>query len=429
SSEYANYWFGGLTAFTGSGATGTQQVQYFDSTCTHPGWGQITGYSLFGGPSLGYLYYPVPPSLTSMTKNYTYSSSLPFSFGHAVTQQCAGEDLTDWLYGSANPSIQPYSNPYGKTLGWNVTDNQLSIDLPYSTLAPALIPSMQILVSTSLANAVVSQVNNAQFTIENLQSYSSSVTSGGTTTVTMQIKDTSSYAGTASVSMSQSADLFSLSPPSESLNLNAGQTGTVSFTATALSTSTQSKDSLIFYVSNDAGQVTDSKTLTLTDNPAPSLGTTSFSIVGAHAPSSIHVGTQSSVTIDVQSVGVAGTAYLSAASGDNQIAVVAPASYNQSMGTGNTVPVSFSLVGVALPQGVSAKNVTLYFAVSNGQTSQTKQVTVTVLAGGSVCITNCGGGNGGNNNGGISLTYTEIAAIVLVAAAIIIFAVAYVKRN
>ncbi|MCL4518346.1 MAG: hypothetical protein M1587_04030, partial [Thaumarchaeota archaeon] len=384
SSGYSQYWFGGVTQFGSSTGVSTQETQYYDGSCTHPGWGQIQGYAsgLFMHNSIGYLYYPVTPSLTSPANPYNITKSLGSVVGvsySANTNQCQGLDLTDWLYSSSNPAIQPYSNPYSNVIGWNVTQSQLSIDLPYSELAPALIPSMQILVSTSLANAVVSQVNNAQFKIENLQSYSSSVTSGGTTTVTMQIKDTSSFAGTATVSMSQSPDLFSLSPPSESLNLNAGQTGTVSFTTTALATSTQQKDSLIFYVSNDAGQVTDSQTLTLTDNPAPSLGTTSFSIVGVHAPSSIHVGTQSTVTLDIQSLGVAGTAYLSSASGDTQIAVVAPASYNQSMGTGNTVPVSFSLVGVALPQGVSAKNVTLYFAVSNGHTSQTKQVTVTVL--------------------------------------------------
>ena len=106
------------------------------------------------------------------------------------------------------------------------------------------------------------------------------------------------------------------------------------------------------------------------------------------------------MTVDIQSIGVAGTAFITATSSSNQIASVNPTHINQSMGSGNTVPVGFTVVGVALPTGVTQQSVTIDVQVSNGSAISESMVSILVTStGGIPCIINC---NNNNSSGHIS---------------------------
>ena len=157
---------------------------------------------------------------------------------------------------------------------------------------------------------------------------------------------------------------------------------------------------------NSAGLVTDSKSFTLTVEPPPLAGTTDFKIENVSLPKSVAVGAQVSMTVDIQSIGVAGVAYITATSSANQIVSVNPTHVNQSMGSGNTVPVGFTVVGVALPSGVTQQSVTIDVQVSNGSSISESMVSILVTStGGAPCIINC------NNNNSSGPALTEIIAI------------------
>ena len=79
------------------------------------------------------------------------------------------------------------------------------------------------------------------------------------------------------------------------------------------------------------------------------------------------------------------------------------------MGSGNTVPVGFTVVGVALPTGVTQQSATIDVQVSNGSSISESTVSILVTStGGLPCIINC------NNNDSGGPPLTEIIAIVLV---------------
>ncbi len=428
-SQYANYWYGGLsnTVFQNSAGLTSPDTSYYNSACTNPGWGLTNVQQTDLGITTGnlYYYYPVAPSLTTPNSGYYFSYNLPGANPAGATYVknyvCAGQDLTDWLNGQeggSNPSVTTFSNPYGQSLPWQVSTQQLSINLPYSEFSSLLIPSMQVLVSTSLADTVVYQVNGAQFQISSVSTSNSVVTGPGSATINVGIKNVGSYAGTPTISAVQSTGSFSISPPSQSIpsGIAPGGSGNVTFSATGLDVQSSTKDSITFYVSNDAGQVTDSKSISLTENPAPTLGTQKFSLSGVNAPSSIAVGDQAAVTLEVQSVGAPGIAAISAISQDPQVLSINPINVNQSMGSGDTVPVGFTIVGVALPAGSQKQNVTLVFTVGNGsQNASQEHITVTVFQGSSVCLTNC---PPSSTVGGISYALIAIIAAVVAVAAI-----------
>lgn len=410
-SGFSQYWFGGAPPFSvSSGAT------FPEGSYSSPGWGTIAtfGYgsildNYYSNQTTGYFYYPTTPSLTSPQSSFYYHASATDSgLGHTLTYDFntnvqSGLDLTDWLE-SVAPGVSTFANPYcqggsGCSLQWSLQGPQdqwqsLSVNLPYSEYDSVLTPVATMQISTSLVDTVLYQVNAAQFSLGAPTAYSSSATSGGSTTISVNVQNTGSYSGTATVSLSQSVNDFSFSPPSASTTLAAGASSTLSFQAQALATSTSSKDLIQICVSNDANEITDCKSITLTDNPAPSLGSQSFTITGINIPGSVSVGSTVQATVNIQSLGAEGIAYLNGASEDNSLAIVAPPSYNQSMGAGNTVPVSFTVTGVSIPNGQSSRNVTLIFSVQsvNG-TSVVKQVVITVTSG--PCFIDCGPGGGG----------------------------------
>ena len=328
--------------------------------------------------------------------------------------------------GTVDPSLTAYSNPYGNSNPWSVSTQQLTIDLSGSgsLLSSVIIPQTQLLVSTSLADTVVNQVNSAPFTITQIASTTSTLGGGQITNIGVTVQNTGSYAGSATLSFSQISDLVSLSPPSATFTLNSGASQTFNFAATGLYTTTPNLDKLTFFVMNSAGLVTDSKSFTLTVEPPPLAGTTDFKIENVSLPKSVAVGAQVSMTVDIQSIGVAGVAYITATSSANQIVSVNPTHVNQSMGSGNTVPVGFTVVGVALPSGVTQQSVTIDVQVSNGSSISESMVSILVTStGGAPCIINC------NNNNSSGPALTEIIAIVLVVAAAGAGIVAVMKRK
>ena len=250
------------------------------------------------------------------------------------------------------------------------------------------------------------------------QRHRSTVTAGGYTTVTGTIENSGTIPGTPQLNYYGNS-LFDLSGLSLT-TLNPGQSEPFSLTATGLNTLLSSKNAITFYVENDAGQVTDSVQLVLTDTPPASLGTPSFAIQGVKGPDTVAVGSEITLNVEVSSQGAAGMAYLSSSSENIQLAIVAPTTQNVSIGATNTEGISFNVVGV------SAGNTTIYFAVSNGEgQSQTVQTMISVTGGSSSgpCVINC---NPRNPSSGIPLLDVVGAALIIVA---VVIGVWYYRKN
>ena len=247
-------------------------------------------------------------------------------------------------------------------------------------------------------------MNNAQFKITSLSGAScTNIIAGGYGTITGTIKNAGNITGTPQLNYYGNS-LFTLG----GLGLNSlgpGQSETFSVTATGLNTLLATKNTITFYVQNDAGQVTDSKQITCTDNPPAGLGSSSFKIEGVSGPHTVSVNNQITLLVDVSSQGATGTAYLSSSSENGQIAIVAPQVQNTTIGGTNTEQFSFSV------SGVSAGNTTIYFSVNNGQgQSSTAQYNIAV---GSSCGIACV-----PTGGGVSLI--EILGVSLVLVAVVV---------
>ena len=431
--NYAQYWYGSETTWPslgynicncstpGQNLGNTQDNPIQTYYPGHPGWKDIETYN---NGQTQYTYQPIAPSLTTNSPGLTsnliyngYSGSGGIGYGDSEKNSTqAGLSFLNWMYaqvpkeigGTVDPSLTAYSNPYGNSNPWSVSTQQLTIDLSGSgsLLSSVIIPQTQLLVSTSLADTVVNQVNSAPFTITQIASTTSTLGGGQITDIGVTVQNTGSYAGSATLSFSQISDLVSLSPPSATFTLNSGASQTFNFAATGLFTTTPNLDKLTFFVMNSAGLVTDSKAFTLTVEPPPLAGTTDFKIENVSLPKSVAVGAQVSMTVDIQSIGIAGVAYITATSSANQIVSVNPTHVNQSMGSGNTVPVGFTVVGVALPSGVTQQSVTIDVQVSNGSSISESMVSILVTStGGAPCIINC------NNNNSSGPAPTEIIAI------------------
>ena len=382
--QYANYWFGGLPGSTGSSGYGVADTSYYSSTCsTPPGWGQVYAYttSIGGVTGANYFYYPIQPSLTQPTSQANTTANLGSPFpgysDYEVTSSCHGLDLTDYLY---KHSVSFY-DAYNKTAQYTITPNDtLKVPLPWQDATSVATEAISILIPTTLANAIVYQVNNAQFKITSLSGAScSNIVAGGYGTITGTIKNVGNITGTPQLNYYGNS-LFTLG----GLGLNSlgpGQSESFSVTATGLNTLLTTKNTITFYVQNDAGQVTDSKQITCTDNPPAALGSSSFTIEGVSGPHSVSVNNQITLLVDVASQGATGTAYLSSSSENGQIAIVAPQVQNATIGGTNTEQFSFSV------SGISAGNTTVYFSVNNGQgQSSTAQYNIAV---GSSCGITC----------------------------------------
>ena len=415
--QYANFWFGSERSFVQRSGVGTPNTAYYSSSCTTPGWGEVYAHATELGVVIrnSYFYYPISPSLTVPTFGVNGNQVLIGQSGltteYSQTSTCAGADLTDWLY----THTTSFQNTYSKSLGWSISSNDtLTMLLPSQAVASVATPAITILVPTSLAStAILYQVNNAQFKITTLSASSTSVTAGGYTTVTGTVQNNGNIPGTPQLNYYGNS-LFDLSALSLT-TLNPGQSETFSLTATGLNTLLSTKNTITFYVENDAGQITDSRQLALTDTPPASVGTPSFAIQGIKGSNTVGVGSEITLNVEVASQGAAGIAYLSTSSENNQIAVVTPVTDNVSIGAGNTETISFSVVGVSIG------NTTAYFSVSNGQgQTQTVQTTIVVTGGPGSCPPSCG-------PGGIPILDYAIGGI-LVAAAVIV-GVWYLKKQ
>ncbi len=406
--QYANYWFGGLPGDVGSIGTGVSQPAYYSSSCTTPpGWGQVYAYttSIGGTTGANYFYYPITPSLTIPTPKIDNTTNLGSPFpgyaNHEITSTCPGQDLTDYLFAHS----LAFYDAYNRTAQYTITtNNTLEVPLPWQDATSVATQAISILIPTSLANAIVYQVNNAQFKITSLSGSScSDISAGGYGTITGTIQNVGNITGTPQLNYYGNS-LFSLG--GSGLNtLGPGQSESFSITATGLNTLLAAKNTITFYVENDAGQVTDSRQVTCTDNPPAGLGTSSFKIQGINGPHGVSVNNQITLIVEVASQGAAGTAYLSSSSENGQVAIVAPQTQNSTIGGTNTEGFSFSVAGV------SPGNTTVYFSVTNGQgESSTAQYTITVTNG--ACIVNCG-------PGGPTIPASYIIGIALVVVAIV----------
>jgi len=420
--RYADYWFGSEPSFLQSTGVSTPDPTYYSSSCTSPGWGQVYGYTLNAlGQNLEhtYFYYPINPSLTTPASSINATVKVDTNdvgeTQYAHTNQCAGEDLTDYLYSHTTA----FQNTYGKSLGWSISSNgTLTMPLPNQAVASVSTPAITILIPTSLANTILYQVNNAQFKITAISASSTTVTAGGYTTVTGTIENSGTISGTPQLNY-YGNNLFDLSGLSLT-TLNPGQSEPFSLTATGLNTLLSSKNTITFYVENDAGQVTDTRQLTLTDRPPASLGVPSFAIQGIKGSSTVGVGSEITLTVEISSQGAAGTAYLSSSSENNQVSIVSPETQNVTIGGTNTEGISFYVTGV------TAGNTTIYFAVSNGQgQSQTVQTAITVTGSSSgPCVVDC---NPNNPSSGIPLLDVVVGAVLIIVAVVI--GVWYFRRN
>jgi hypothetical protein len=342
--------------------------------------------SLGGVTGWSYYYYPITPSITSPTASENVTGNLGDTLGytaHTITSQCLGLDLTDYLM----KHTTAFYDAYNKTAQFTITSNDtLEVPLPWQDATNVATEAVSILIPTSLANAVVYQVNNAQFKITSLSGGScSDITAGGYGTITGTVKNVGNVTGMPQLNYYGNS-LFTLGGSGLD-TLGPGQSESFSITATGLDTLLAAKNTITFYVQNDAGQVTDSSQVICTDNPPASLGVSSFTIQSVSGSHSVSVNNQITLTVRVSSQGAAGIAYLSSSSENGQVAIVAPQTMNESIGGTNAEDFSFYV------SGVSAGNTTVYFSVDNGNgESSTAQYNIAVTRG--VCIVNCGGGNG-----------------------------------
>ena len=184
--------------------------------------------------------------------------------------------LTSYL-GYAGYSQYSWS-PYGLSNWGSINSTTLVENLPFSATNAVNYPTMQILISTSLVNTVIYQVNNVQFKFNSVTASSSSVESGAPITITAVVSNPSTYTGTATVTAADSLGLLDLSPISQSKTMAPGGTATMTFTVTGLHTTKSVTDTLDFSVQNNAFQITDTKAIQITVIPQPTAGSPNFQI-------------------------------------------------------------------------------------------------------------------------------------------------------
>lgn len=279
---YNNYWYGGNTQFSTPSPSPLAAYQ-------QPGWKQAEVKSqiscAFGGcasTSTEYYYYPIEPQLSGSfvgkSNSSTYQSA-GFIIGtnnyYTVTDTTYnGYGLTDYLQNR----YQLFSYQ-GESLGNGMIINgtggkTLQMVLPINVFTPEI----QLLVSTGIVQTVISQVDNAQFQITHITPSSSSLQDSQSGAISVTVKDTSSYQGTATIQVGQSSQALNIQPLQKQITLQAGQTGTVTFNTKGTGVSSPTTDTITFMVINGQGTVTDTKTTSVTVSPLPTTTTfTSYS--------------------------------------------------------------------------------------------------------------------------------------------------------
>ena len=443
-SSYAQYWFGSSDNFgaaNGEGISSPDQSYWPGSQTTysypnetsscpntvHPGWGQVEGYTALIHPaSQAYFYYPIGPQIATDQQSYSksqvaysWSAGGAPNYDYTITQQCPGLSLNSWLGYAGYTQFQ--WNPYGLGNWGTVNSSMLVEDLPYSPSisGSVVIPTLQLLISSTLVNTIIYQINNATFSLSTPTLSSSSIQSGEPDTITTTVTNTGSVSGTPTIGASDSLGILDISPITTTGALNPGQSAKLEFTVSGLTVLTSTKDTINVWVSNDAGQITDSKSVSITVTPQPTAGQPDFVITNITAPSSLAAGSSHSVTITLENLGASGTAQLTVTSEEPLIADIVPTIYNQSIGSGTSVPISLTLTTGQLPK--SSQTVTFDVAVTGGATSKFS-VLITVGGGppGATCPPSCG-------PGGIPILDYAIGGILIAAAVVI--GVWYFRKN
>ncbi len=397
SSGYDTYWYNGQHEFAQTGG-----LQNPSSSYNSPGWAQlqenlktdcVLTYCLVNLNS--YYYSPVAPSLTNSQSGSVTSQTYPAASPPGTTGTMtltnttnSGLALVPWM--QQNYGIfSPYYESIGYGGGMSINSTALQINLPIDVFTP----SVQLLASTQLVDTVISQQNNAIFKISSLVSTPSQIYDGQLGTVSMDITDTSSFGGTATISAYQGTTAFGIEPTSQLVALAAGQTKQISFTVKGAGVQTKTNDLLSFQAVNGAGQITDTQSITLTALPVPT-GSSLFTIQSICLSSSpcsgispllnLTSGTSATVYVTIFDGGLQGTAFVSAQSGGSTIATIAPGSYNQTIGSGATSTLQFSV------SGVSTGSTKMFLSVSNGTAvNDVKAFGVSVNNAPPICITNC----------------------------------------
>ncbi|MDE2438989.1 MAG: hypothetical protein KGN01_06415 [Patescibacteria group bacterium] len=432
-SSFPQYWYGSSTSFTQLNGQSTPNTNFWpngkcDST-VHPGWEQSVTYNPYMGQinNPSYFYTPISPPIAGTispinTTKTIYTENTGRS-GFQINEQttfCTNQagpvgtqlptSLVDWLgwSGVKQFNFNPYASPNSGT----INSTMLVIPAPTSAWTTGTIatPEMQLLVSSELVNTIVYQVNNAQFKINSITSTQNSIQAGASTTVTLSIQNTASYTGTATVSYYDALSKFSVNPPTTSLTLGAGASGQVQFTLTGLATTSATQDTIHFYVQNDAYQITDSKSIQLTDTPQFTGGNPNFVITNINAPKSISVGGQGTLSISIQNLGGSGSALIQTTSETPSVATVAPQNYTQAIGSGVTSTVSLTIVGISANNGT--QTATFDITILGGVQPVTTKISVQITPSGSVpCqFTNSCPPNGSNN---YDLIYAGIAVAMV----------------
>jgi hypothetical protein len=402
--QFTNYWFGTSTSFSSSGGQLNYGSQYWpDGICdasVHPGWEQI--YLGNGQPPSaidpnyggGYWYAPITPSVSSpVGANYSDVHYGASQSGKSVISQICSDNgqlpmsLIGYLghAGFSSYDFTPFASE--GVSGYSINSSMLIQDLPMPSLAGVGIPTMQFEIPAELLNTVIYQVNSAQFKISSLKPSATSVESGSTVTFSGSIQDSSSYPGTATLYISQNATLFGITPVSPITFSSASQSQSFSFALTALFVKQAAGDAVTLCVGNDAGQITDCKSSAVTILPQPVNGFVNLVIESINAPSSVQVGHDAGVSVTIKNLGISGTAFLNASSQSNTIAAIAPLEQNQSIGSGQTLSIPFTVTGLS---GNSTQTVSFTILVSNGTYATSQVFSMNVTAGmPGPCLTNC----------------------------------------
>lgn len=399
SEGYNTYWYNGQQQFQTLGGESAADQRY-----ASPGWDQLQEAvheeCLLGSCLINtnaFYYSPVAPSLTNSPTGTSTSNTYPLpspvpgtSASITVTNTTrSGLGLLPWM--QQNYGIfSPYHESVGYGGGMSINSTTLQINLP----SDVLLPEVQLLASTQMVDTVIYQQNNAIFRISNLASNPTSIYDGENGIVTMDVTDTSSFQGMATIVASQSTTAFGIEPTSQNVQLNAGQTKQVSFSVKGLAVQSKTQDQLSFQAVNGLGQITDTKSITLTALPTP-IGSAFFTIQsiclsnaacsGTKPDVNVTSGGQATVYVTILSGGAQGAAYLSVKSGDSTIATISPSSYNQTLGSSATQTFQFYV------SGVSTGSTTVSVSVANS-TATNDHAIFTVSVNGAPpppCITNC----------------------------------------
>lgn len=398
-----NYWKGGnacgpelrgpTCAFNGQSTSPWSLTYACDTygpsgTTRSPGWQQIVAYN--EGSNRGaqswpgsevYWYSPMAPSLISPQIASLSPAVMQSGYGNSYavdSETCSGLDLTDWLNAQG---YNQFLSQYGMQNNWNIPTSgsnaysELVLNLPNNKFENVGTALMQILISTTLVDTLVYQVNDAQFKITRFNAVNTNLDSSEPTTVSVTVQNDGTISGTPTIGLYQGSDLLDITYPTFPA-LAPGQSYTVQVTATGLYVSKQTNDTVTLFVENDASQVTDSKTLAFSISPQPGLGSETFLITNINSPKSMNANSQGTMVVSLKSIGAAGTAYLDAVSSAPSFLVVAPENTSQTMGSGNTVALPFVLVA---PPNENGTLVTISISVSNGTSSTVDKVSINII--------------------------------------------------